>query len=55
VRCSVFLKSMGDFAAMNEVYGRYSSKLRQRARLWKWRGCLKMYWWRSTRLRLCKD
>jgi 2-iminobutanoate/2-iminopropanoate deaminase len=23
VRCSVFLKSMGDFAAMNEVYGRY--------------------------------
>ncbi len=23
VRCTVFLKSMGDFAAMNEVYGRY--------------------------------
>ncbi|MGA9527236.1 MAG: RidA family protein [Terriglobales bacterium] len=23
VRCSVFLKNMGDFAAMNEVYGRY--------------------------------
>ncbi len=23
VRCGVFLKSMGDFAAMNEVYGRY--------------------------------
>jgi len=23
VRCTVFLKSMGDFAAMNEVYGKY--------------------------------
>ena len=23
VRCGVFLKNMGDFAAMNEVYGRY--------------------------------
>jgi 2-iminobutanoate/2-iminopropanoate deaminase len=23
VRCSVFLKNMNDFAAMNEVYGRY--------------------------------
>ncbi|HEY1730684.1 MAG TPA: RidA family protein [Terriglobales bacterium] len=23
VRCGVFLKSMADFAAMNEVYGRY--------------------------------
>ncbi len=25
VRCTVFLKSMNDFAAMNEVYGRYFS------------------------------
>jgi len=23
VRCTVFLKNMGDFAVMNEVYGRY--------------------------------
>ena len=23
VRCTVFLKNMGDFGAMNEVYGRY--------------------------------
>ena len=23
VRCGVFLKSMGDFAAMNQVYGKY--------------------------------
>jgi 2-iminobutanoate/2-iminopropanoate deaminase len=23
LRCSVFLQNMGDFAAMNEVYGRY--------------------------------
>jgi 2-iminobutanoate/2-iminopropanoate deaminase len=23
IRCTVFLKNMGDFAAMNEVYGRY--------------------------------
>lgn len=23
VRCTVFLKNMGDFTAMNEVYGRY--------------------------------
>lgn len=23
VRCTVFLKNMGDFSAMNEVYGRY--------------------------------
>ena len=23
MRCTVFLKNMGDFAAMNEVYGRY--------------------------------
>jgi 2-iminobutanoate/2-iminopropanoate deaminase len=23
VRCTVFLKNMGDFAAMNEVYGRF--------------------------------
>jgi len=26
VRCTVFLKNMGDFAAMNEVYGRYFSQ-----------------------------
>jgi 2-iminobutanoate/2-iminopropanoate deaminase len=26
VRCGVFLKNMGDFAAMNEVYGRHFSK-----------------------------
>jgi 2-iminobutanoate/2-iminopropanoate deaminase len=26
VRCTVFLKNMGDFAAMNEVYGRYFQK-----------------------------
>ena len=25
VRCGVFLKNMGDFAAMNEVYGKYLS------------------------------
>jgi len=25
VRCGVFLKNMGDFTAMNEVYGRYFS------------------------------
>ena len=25
VRCGVFLKNMGDFAAMNEVYGRHFS------------------------------
>ena len=25
VRCGVFLKSIGDFAAMNEVYGKYFS------------------------------
>jgi 2-iminobutanoate/2-iminopropanoate deaminase len=25
VRCSVFLKNMNDFAAMNEVYGKYFS------------------------------
>ena len=23
LRCTVFLKNMGDFAAMNEIYGRY--------------------------------
>lgn len=26
LRCTVFLKNMGDFASMNEVYGRYFSK-----------------------------
>ena len=26
VKCGVFLKSMSDFAAMNEVYGRYFSQ-----------------------------
>ena len=26
VRCTVFLKNMNDFAAMNEVYGRYFAK-----------------------------
>ena len=26
LRCTVFLKNMGDFAAMNEVYGRYFSQ-----------------------------
>ena len=26
LRCTVFLKHMGDFAAMNEVYGRYFSQ-----------------------------
>jgi 2-iminobutanoate/2-iminopropanoate deaminase len=25
VRCGVFLKNMGDFVAMNEIYGRYFS------------------------------
>jgi 2-iminobutanoate/2-iminopropanoate deaminase len=27
VRCTVFLKNMGDFAAMNEVYGRHFTKM----------------------------
>jgi 2-iminobutanoate/2-iminopropanoate deaminase len=27
LRCTVFLKNMGDFAAMNEVYGRYFKKV----------------------------
>ena len=27
VRCTVFLKNMGDFGAMNEVYGRHFNKL----------------------------
>jgi len=26
LRCTVFLKNMGDFAAMNEIYGRYFSQ-----------------------------
>ncbi len=26
LRCTVFLKNMGDFGAMNEVYGRYFAK-----------------------------
>jgi 2-iminobutanoate/2-iminopropanoate deaminase len=26
LRCTVFLKNMGDFGAMNEVYGRYFQK-----------------------------
>ena len=26
LRCTIFLKNMSDFAAMNEVYGRYFSK-----------------------------
>lgn len=26
LRCTVFLKNMGDFVAMNEVYGRYFSQ-----------------------------
>jgi 2-iminobutanoate/2-iminopropanoate deaminase len=26
LRCTVFLKNMGDFAAMNEVYGRFFTK-----------------------------
>ena len=26
LRCTVFLKNMGDFGAMNEVYGRYFSQ-----------------------------
>ena len=26
LRCTVFLKNMGDFAAMNEVYGRYFTR-----------------------------
>src|SRR6266446_6820630 len=26
LRCTVFLKNMGDFAAMNEVYGRHFSQ-----------------------------
>ena len=26
LRCTVFLKNMGDFAAMNEVYGKYFSQ-----------------------------
>lgn len=26
LRCTVFLKSMGDFVSMNEVYGRYFSQ-----------------------------
>ena len=27
LRCTVFLKNMGDFTAMNEVYGRYFKQL----------------------------
>ena len=31
LRCTVFLKNMGDFGAMNEVYGRYFKQARRRA------------------------
>ena len=51
VRCTVFLKNMGDFAAMNEVYGKYFEELRQRGLRWRWRGFRGKCWWRLMRLR----
>ena len=51
LRCTVFLKNMGDFAAMNEVYGRYFlSRRRRRGRRLRWRGFRRTCWWRLMRL-----
>ena len=39
VRLGVFLMDMNDFAAVNEVYARYSGRNRRRAPPWKWPAC----------------
>jgi 2-iminobutanoate/2-iminopropanoate deaminase len=46
VRSTVFLKNMGDFTAMNEVYARYFSFQPPPDRLSRFPDCLKMYWWK---------
>ncbi len=47
VRSTVFLKNMGDFAAMNEVYGQLFHIQRRRPdRRSRSRVCPKMCWWR---------
>ena len=48
VRSTVFLKNMNDFAAMNEVYGKYFSQLRRRDRRSKWRACRRTCWSKLT-------
>ena len=50
LRCTVFLKNMGDFAAMNEVYGQYFKQAPPALPL-KWRGFRKMCWLKLMRSR----
>ena len=50
VHCSVFLKDIGDFAAMNAVYGRFFKAIRRRAPPSRRRGCPRMAWSKSMPL-----
>jgi len=47
VRSTVFLKNMNDFAAMNQVYGKYFSSARRALHVEVAR-LPKMSWWKST-------
>jgi len=46
VRATVFPKNMGDFAAMNEVYGSYFTTAPPARSTVEVRGCRKMFWLR---------
>ena len=48
VRCSVFLKDMNDFAAMNEVYGKFFKSNPPARTTVRQRGCPRTAWLKST-------
>ena len=48
VRSTVFLKNMGDFASMNEVYGKHFTGAPRRDRRLRWLACRKMSWLKLT-------
>ena len=54
VKATVFLKNIGDFAAMNEVYANISARRSLPAPRSRWRICRAARWSRSILSRLCK-
>jgi len=48
VRSTVFLKNMNDFAAMNQVYGKYFSSAPPARSTVEVAACRRMSWWKST-------
>ena len=46
VKCSIFVKDLGDFSTINETYGTFFGRMHLPERPWKSAGCQKMLTWK---------